>query len=141
MAREDGVPIGLVLATAALLLAIALGYSFVYLDRSGVQDPASRLIVLGLPISAALLYVAIGIIVPGLFARRRLAFPLNVTLPIVYASLLVLSVLLWTSPGNALVAVNEVVRPARVWLTPYELVRLGLLQALALTVPIAFRRR
>jgi hypothetical protein len=62
---------------------------------------------LSIPSAAILLYWLVSLLVPSLYAPRRLVFPLNLTLPAVYVSLMVLCVALGTRVGSALVALPE----------------------------------
>jgi|GEM_PF-2206498 len=123
----------LALTCAGVLYGVASAVGAGLLWTNGVRDVLSFMVVLGVAASATILFIVAGLTVPNLFAVGRIAFPLNLTLPVVYVLLLVVSVLLWTSTGSALVLVPEPLLPARLWAVPKVLGMTAVLQCVMLS--------
>jgi hypothetical protein len=69
------------------------------------------------PITACLAFIVIGLVVPSLFAVGRISFPLNITLPIVFAVLVRLFAMLWTYGPNPLVRFEVLLAATLIWQT------------------------
>ncbi|MGV3614642.1 MAG: hypothetical protein ACO1SV_04820 [Fimbriimonas sp.] len=115
------------------MFSVAAAFGYVRLRQMGVMGFEPTVVVLALPISATLLYVLMTFLVPSLLAPGRIAFPLNLTLPVVYAALTVASVVLWTTTGSAVFQVPDVLQVAQLWKQPATLVIVGIGQAITLT--------
>ncbi|MBW7927311.1 MAG: hypothetical protein H3C58_04305 [Fimbriimonadaceae bacterium] len=87
-----------------------------------------------MPVLAAMLMVGSALIVPNLFAPYRLAFPLNVTLPVVYAVLLVVSSSLMTHMPTALEQVPPILAPVLGWQQPQILLQVAAGQFVVLSL-------
>jgi hypothetical protein len=96
-------------------------------------------IILGLPAVATALFLATAIAVPGLLAPKKLVFPLNLTLPLVFASYVVLTVMLLTSTGSSLIVPYDRLRVAMFWASPSVLILVTLSQVLCLTMLSMFK--
>jgi len=107
--------------------------------HSNPSSKASYGIVLGFPAIATLVFLAVSMIVPGLYAPRRMKFPLNFTLPLVYTSLLILTVILCTSTGNSLILPFEQLKIAKFWLSPAVLALLVFSQVVCLSAMVILK--
>jgi len=116
------------------MYACAAGYGGYVVLRSSSTPGMYIGIVLGLPAVATALFLVTSLAVPSLLAPRRLVFPLNVTLPPVFAAFLLLTVMLLTSTGNSLILPYDRLRAAMFWASPSVLVLVTLSQVLCLTV-------
>jgi hypothetical protein len=123
----------LIVQTAATLFAVAATFGLVRLRQMGLSGREPTVVVLALPISATLLYVLAAFTLPGLLATGRVRFPLNLTLPVVFIALTLVSVVLWTTTGSAAFQIPEALQVARLWTQPGILATVALAQALALT--------
>ena len=121
------------------MYACSAGYGgyVVFKDSS---TPGSYLgIILGLPAIAMALMVILTATVPDLLAPQKLVFPLNITLPLVFSSLLLLTVLLLTSTGSSLIIAHDRLRVAMFWANPTVIFLVTLSQILCLTVLALFK--
>jgi hypothetical protein len=115
------------------MYACAAGYGGYFIFR-GSSSPMQYLgIILGLPAFATILYVLTAFNVPGLLAPGRLIYPLNLTLPIVFAAFVVLAEMLLTSTGSSIIIPMEKMRIATFWTSPKVLFLVTLSQILCLT--------
>ena len=106
------------------------GY-FAYSNSKASHLPWGVLI--GIPAIAAMLFVLVSELFRGLFAPRKLTFPLPITLPIVYLSLVFMTATLLTSTGNSLIAPFEQIRIAKFWSTPSVLCLVAFSQIVCLS--------
>lgn len=125
--------VALIVQTAATLFAVAAAFGLVRLRQMGLSGREPTVVVLALPISATLLYVLAAFTIPSLLATGRVRFPLNLTLPVVFIALTLVSVVLWTTTGSAAFQIPEALQVARLWTQPAILATVALAQALALT--------
>lgn len=88
--RSIRVDFGLVLELSMLLFVTGGSFAAFSLWREGPESHFSYIAVLSVPAAASLLLNVLGIIVPGVFAVGRIAFPLNITLPLVHGALCIL---------------------------------------------------
>ena len=131
----------LVLQTALTLFAVAAAFGLVRLRQLGLSGREPTVVVLALPISATLLYVLVAFIMPSLLAPGRLRFPLNLTLPMVFVAMTLVSVVLWTTTGSAAFQVPEALQVARIWMQMPTLATVAVVQALALTGLVLLQKR
>jgi len=122
-----------------ILYACCAGYGAYMVWHSNPSSKASYGIVLGFPAIATLVFLAVSMIVPGLYAPRRMKFPLNFTLPLVYTSLLILTVILCTSTGNSLILPFEQLKIAKFWLSPAVLALLVFSQVVCLSAMVILK--
>lgn len=120
--------------TGISLTVVAFGFGVMRLRQAGVSFGPVMTVALAMPASATLLFGLVGIAVPGLFATKRLRFPLPLTLPLVYATLLVVSVVLWTTQARPLFSVPQALRIAGFWTEGQTLSILVVAQALTLSI-------
>lgn len=123
----------LVLQTALTLFAVAGAFGFVRMRQLGLSGREPTVVVLALPVSATLLYVLAAFIMPSLLAPGRLRYPLNLTLPVVFVAMTLVSVVLWTTTGSAAFQVPEALQVARIWTQPSTLGVVAFAQVLTLT--------
>ncbi len=90
-------------------------------------------ILYGIPAVATIFFIVAGELIPGLFAPKRLAFPLTLTLPMVFNAFILLAATLITSTGNSLIAPFEQLKVARLWQSPAVLCLVGICQILCLS--------
>lgn len=124
---------------AAVLLATALGYAVMGL-RIPRDTNVSPVVLFALPGVATLMFLLVTYLVPSVLAPRRIAFPLNVTLPVIYCTVLVVCVTLFTSSGTALFQVADALMLGRIWAQPGVLAQVAVSQMCALTVLAALSR-
>lgn len=137
---ESGDRLSLVVQVAAILFACA-AFSGLYLLRGGGATFPGIWIVMGPPASAALLFVGSTLLFPNLLAPGRIAFPLNITLPVVYALLTRVSVVLWVSPTSAAFAPFDPMMPALMWSRTDALAVVALLQCAVLSTLVVAKNR
>jgi hypothetical protein len=126
-----------------LFLCAAIPGAF-WVWRHGGQGMLAYSPAVGLPGGAALIFIAVGVTVSGLFAVDRIAFPLNVTLPIVFTTLLLATHAIWTqitTRGSSIAALPEGLREADVWAHPGLLGLTVFLQFAALSGVAVLKRR
>jgi len=116
-----------------IMYACAAGYGAYFVIRS-TSTPSMYLgVILGLPAVATVLFLLTSFAVPSLLAPRRMAFPLNLTLPFVYAAFVVLTVMLLTSTGSSLIIPFDRLRAAEFWKQPAVLALVTFSQIVCLT--------
>ena len=80
-------PIDLILETSSALFLCGAAFAICSLVLRNVHDLTVLIVATSLPAAASLLMLVASLIVPGIYAVRRLSFPLNLTLPIIHGSL------------------------------------------------------
>jgi hypothetical protein len=130
---SPGNRLALACTSALVLFACAAGYGGYFVYR-GTPTPGHYLgVILGLPALATLLFLVAAFNVPGLLAPGRLVFPLNITLPLVFAAFVVLTEMLLTSTGSSLIIPVDRIRVATFWISPNVLVLVTFSQMVCLT--------
>ena len=137
--RSLGDRFSLACVCAFTMYACAAAYGAFFVYRSSATPGLYLGVILGLPALAAILFIFTAVLVPNLLAPRRLVFPLNLTLPPVYAAYVVLSVMLLTSTGSSLILPYDRIRAALFWTRPGILILVTLSQILCLSVLALFR--
>jgi hypothetical protein len=115
------------------MYACAAGYGGYFVFRGTTTPTHFLAVILGIPALATLLYLLTAINVPGLLAPGKLVYPLNITLPPVFAAYVVLTEMLLTSTGSSLIVPFDRIRVAMFWTSPKVLVIVTLSQVLCLT--------
>jgi len=110
------------------------------LDRTTFHTWRDFGVMLGPVASASLLFIAASLFAPSLVPSGRLVWPQNLTLPVVFAMLVRVSVILWASPPNAIFQPLDPLRPALVWTQPFALFLLFACESAFLTVMMQVRR-
>ncbi len=105
-----------------------------------MEQKGGYALVVGVPASAALIFLLMVFLVPNLIPAPRLKFPLQLTLPIVFCALMPVASMLWTSTSASLVAPQRVTEFAQVWQQPRPLITSFVFQALVLTLLTPLRR-
>src|SRR2546423_6808843 len=80
-------PVDLILETSSALFICGAGFGIVTMVLQGVKSPKALIVATSLPAAASLLLLVAALIVPGIYAVKRMAFPLNFTLPLIHGSL------------------------------------------------------
>lgn len=138
---DRGDRISLVVQTAAILFLCAATAGYVLFDRAELHDLQRVAIFLGPPASAALLFVAAALGFPNLLAPGRIAFPLNLTLPIVFVLLIRVSVILWATQSSAVFRAFDPLIPALSWVGIGPLFVSAMLQCLVLSIIVIVGNR
>lgn len=81
-------PIDLILETSSALFICGAAFAVISLFIRGIHDLTALVVATSLPAAASLLLLIAALLAPGIYAVRRLAFPLNVTLPLIHGSII-----------------------------------------------------
>ncbi len=136
-------------AAARYPLAILCGFAMYFcaaVFAGVVVYPLSHMsshfvgIIFGLPAIAAAMFVLTAANVPGLLAPGRLVFPLNLTLPPVFAAYTVLSVVMLTNTGSSLTVPFDGLRVATLWTSKEVLMIVTGTQIICLSALTRFKR-
>lgn len=79
------------------------------------MKPAIFMLVVSVPAISSLALVALIAAIDGLLPEQRMAFPANLTLPIIHVALIAVLIKLMATTPNPLEAVPEQFSPALVW--------------------------
>jgi len=131
--QAQGSRFSLACTCGLVMYACAAGYGGYFLYRGSTSPGHYVGIILGLPALATVFFLLTAFNVPGLLAPGRLVFPLNITLPLVYAAFVVLTEMLLTSTGSSLIIPFDRMRVAALWATPEALLLVAFSQCLCLT--------
>ena len=85
--KSPPAPIDLILETSSVLFFCGAAYAVFALYRQGITSAIELIVATSLPAAASLLLLFAAFVVPGLYAVRRLAFPLNITLPLLHGAM------------------------------------------------------
>lgn len=80
-------PIDLILETSSALFICGAAFAVVSLFLHGIRDLTALIVATSLPAAASLLLLVSALLAPGIYAVRRMAFPLNFTLPLIHGSI------------------------------------------------------
>ena len=100
----------------------------------GATELYSYAFVLAVPFMTVVSFMFVSAMAPKLYALGRLAFPLTLSLPIVYCLLMVVSTVLWSSTGNSLVRPHPALDVLAIWFNPTVLLLVTAIQFVALTL-------
>ncbi len=139
MSRLRDSKVVLAIACAGVLFFCSAAIVVFQLWQAGPQSTVRYGVALGVPFAATGFFLGTCVLVPNVLAVGKLRFPLNITLPLIFAALVLLVVTLWTSTGNSLVAGPEILRTAKIWLSPSLLAEMVLFQGALLSLIILFR--
>jgi len=88
-------PVDLILETSSALFLCGAAFAVICLIMQGAKSPAigmvsprALIVATALPAAASLLLLIVAIMAPGIYAVQRLAFPLNITLPLIHGSMI-----------------------------------------------------
>ncbi len=128
-------PIDLILETSSALFICGAGFAVISLFLRGIHDVIPLIVATSLPAAASLLLLISSLLVPGIYAIRRLAFPLNLTLPLIHGSMVFMLAEL-TKGSFGMEEPPRALLPALAWdnlsfLLMAVLFQIGLLTALA----------
>lgn len=125
--------------TVLLLVAIAVAYASV--PESARQAGAPLFYYLLVPVVAAALMLGSAIPAAAMFAPFRFVFPLNLTLPLVYAAMLLVAASMVTQMPSAIERLPSQLLPALNWFQADLIVKVAGAQCAFLTVLGLFGRR
>jgi hypothetical protein len=109
-------------------------------DRRALHGIEPALILTGPIFSSTLLGGVVLLCFPQAVPGGRVEFPLNVTMPVVFALFVRASVILWTSPQSAIFQPADPLRPALAWTSWPSLGWLAAAEFAVLTGIIGLRR-
>lgn len=112
-----------------------LGWEF---SRGG-WNPVQLVLALLIPAAASLMMLLLGRLTPVLYGSRGLRAPLNVTLPVVHASLMFLVVAMAMTGQSALKRPPDGAEAAFSWFHPGNLAMSALAQMVVLSLLVAAR--
>lgn len=107
-------PIDLILETSSVLFLCGTAFAVFSFITRGTASLIPLVIAASLPAAASLLLVIAGIMFPAIYAVRRLAFPLNITLPLMHCSMVFMLAEL-TRGSFGLERLPELLVPALAW--------------------------
>ena len=131
--RDLGSRFSLALQCSLVMFGCAGGYGGYIAYTKSNSDRLPWGVLIGIPAIAGMLFVLLSELIRSLFAPRKLIFPLPLTLPTVYLSLVYLTATMLTSTGNSLIAPFEQIRIARFWSTPSVLCLVAFSQVVCLS--------
>jgi hypothetical protein len=146
MSEEAGVGCGLVVGVSFLLFAVPATLGYRHVQALPDANFLTTLVVLAIPLTATLIFLAVSSAAQGLYATKALRFPLTVTLPAVHTVLLYTSAKLWSvaSTGSYLVRPPQQILPIAYWVETGTLLTVLVLQIVCLSLVAAawslFRR-
>jgi hypothetical protein len=111
-----------------------------YIAHAHEANAKGYVTVVGVAACAAALFIAICCFFGHVLADLRLGFPLNLTLPLIFCSLLPVASVLISTPEKGLLALQEANRFAVIWQNPTYLGAVFLGQVTALTLFAAMSR-
>ena len=134
MAREgqDNLMLSSLTGIALLLCSVCVGQVAILLMQPYGRYPL--LVVAGVALTATFLFLVISRILPSLFGSQGLVWPLTLSLPIVFVTLLVLSAILWSNQDSALVRPSDQFEALEIWKNPIVLATLTVTQFALLTI-------
>ena len=87
MKRLKSHTVDLILESSSALFLCGAAFAVVSLFVKGERSPISLVVATSLPAAASLLLLVIALLVPSIYAVGRMAFPLNITLPVIHSSI------------------------------------------------------
>lgn len=112
--KRPPAPIDLILETSSALFLCGAGFAVISLFLHGVRDFTALIVATSLPAAASLLLLVASLFAPGIYAVRRLSFPLNFTLPLIHGSLVFMLAEL-TKGSFGMEAPPKALLPALAW--------------------------
>lgn len=131
--------VGLAFEATIVLYACSIALGLDEASRAGLQGLNPRLILIGVPASASLLFLTVTLLVPSLLGDGRMRFPLNLTLPAVHTVFVRVAVVLWTTTPSVLMPPPMELLPAFLWERMKVLILLFAVEAVALSVAVLAR--
>ena len=92
------------------------------------------------PLSALFILVALAGLLPGLMFSDRIAFPVNITFPLMFTAITLAMTMIWTSIGSTSVLPPEL-RPMSAWFEVNLLALTWFAQTGILTIVVLIRNR
>lgn len=140
--RRRGLPnastVDLILESSSALFICGAIFAVISLFLEGIKSPIALVVATSLPAAASLLLLVVALLVPGVYAVGRLAFPLNLTLPVIHGSIVYMLAQL-TRGSFGLERPPAPLEPALAWGNPAFLGLCLVFQILLLSVLTAFR--
>ncbi|MEA2553372.1 MAG: hypothetical protein QOJ65_1548 [Fimbriimonadaceae bacterium] len=110
-------PVDLILETSSILFLCGAAIAVFSLRNTGVFTPIPLIVATSLPAAASLLLLVAALIMPGIYAVRKMSFPLNLTLPVIHCSLIFMLAEL-TRGSFGLINPPDALKPALMWEDP-----------------------
>jgi hypothetical protein len=85
--RPKAGTVDLILETSSALFICGAAFAVISLFLQGQRSLIGLIVATSLPAAGSLLLLVIALLVPGVYAVGRLAFPLNITLPVIHGSI------------------------------------------------------
>src|SRR5262249_26987041 len=76
-----------ILESSSALFICGAAFAVISLYLQGERSIVALVVATSLPAAASLLLLVVGLLIPGVYAVGKLAFPLNITLPIIHSSM------------------------------------------------------
>lgn len=131
----------IVVTSGAVCLLCAVGLSLVRLKLSPIPPAVSLIEILSLPLASGLVFCGFGFCFPSLASVGQIRFPITLTLPIVFCSLVKLMTELWNSEFNVLVRLPHLTYIVQFWSPVQNIGVLILVQFVVLTGIGLLKRR
>lgn len=131
-------PIDLILETSSALFLCGAAFAICSLIIRNMRDVTVLVVATSLPAAASLLMLVAALVVPGIYAVRRLAFPLNLTLPLVHGSLVFMLAEL-TRGSFGMESMPPIFRSALLWGEPAFVSLAVVLQVFVLSMLILIK--
>lgn len=141
MQSERADRFGFVVQTAALLFACSAFAGYVVAMREEYRAYPALAVFLGPPAAGAVLFIGAVLGFPDLLGGSRIAFPMNFTLPVVFALLTRVALVVWASQSSAAFRPFDPIVPALVWEQTTPLVAAALVQCGVLSGIAALAKR
>ena len=87
MAKLKSQTVDLILESSSALFICGAAFSVISLYLQGERSVVALVVATSLPAAASLLLLVVALLIPGVYAVGKLAFPLNITLPIIHSSM------------------------------------------------------
>jgi hypothetical protein len=137
--RRAGRAFGVAVEASAVLVLVSCALAAFHYWRGGLENTLELAALLFVPVLASVILPLVAALVHDLVAPMRLAFPLNLTLPVVHTVFIIVIQAAVGAVGNVLEQPNELQRAVLYWARLDVLGKQLLFQGLVLTVLIALR--
>lgn len=87
MAKLKSQTVDLILESSSALFICGAAFAVISLYLQGERSIVALVVATSLPAAASLLLLVVALLIPGVFAVGKLAFPLNITLPVIHSSM------------------------------------------------------
>ena len=88
MAKLKSQTVDLILESSSALFICGAAFAVITLYLMGERSVLALVVATSLPAAASLLLLLVALFLPGVYAVGKLAFPLNITLPVIHCSMI-----------------------------------------------------